>query len=34
VPQQGRWHVSGLYLPDDVLEKVYFQNAARILNPG
>jgi predicted TIM-barrel fold metal-dependent hydrolase len=34
VPQQGRWHVYGLHLPDDVLEKVYFRNAARILNPG
>ena len=31
VPDQGRWNVYGLYLPDDVLEKVYHQNAERIL---
>ena len=31
VPQQGRWYVSGLDLPDDVLEKVYRNNAMRIL---
>ena len=30
-PLQGRWHVHGLYLPDEVLEKVYFRNAERIL---
>jgi hypothetical protein len=28
---QGRWNVHGLYLPEDVLEKVYFRNAERIL---
>jgi predicted TIM-barrel fold metal-dependent hydrolase len=31
VPQQGRWHVHGLYLPDDVLKKVYSGNAKRVL---
>jgi predicted TIM-barrel fold metal-dependent hydrolase len=31
IPMQGRWHVHGLYLPEDVLEKVYFRNAERIL---
>jgi predicted TIM-barrel fold metal-dependent hydrolase len=31
LPMQGRWHVHGLYLPEDVLEKVYSQNAERIL---
>jgi predicted TIM-barrel fold metal-dependent hydrolase len=31
VTRQGRWYVHGLGLPDDVLEKVYFGNAARIL---
>jgi predicted TIM-barrel fold metal-dependent hydrolase len=31
VPMQGRWYVCGLYLPDDVLEKVYFRNAEKIL---
>ena len=29
-PMQGRWNVDGLYLPDEVLEKVYFKNAQRI----
>lgn len=32
VPQQGRWQVCGLYLPDDVLRKVYYNNAAHLLN--
>lgn len=31
IPQQGRWFVHGIYLPDDVLMKVYFSNAERIL---
>jgi predicted TIM-barrel fold metal-dependent hydrolase len=31
VPMQGRWHVHGLALPEDVLKKVYFGNAERIL---
>lgn len=31
IPMQGRWHVYGLYLPDEVLEKVYFRNAEHIL---
>ena len=31
VPQQGRWHVYGLYLPDDVLQKVYYANAERVI---
>ena len=30
IPGQGRWQIYGLCLPEDVLEKVYFQNAARI----
>ena len=30
VPGQGRWNIYGLYLPDDVLEKVYHRNATRI----
>jgi len=32
VPLQGRWHVCGLYLPDEVLKKFYYDNAARLLN--
>ena len=31
IPQQGRWYVHGLYLPDDVLKKVYLENAKRVL---
>ncbi len=31
VPGQGRWYVCGLYLPDEVLEKVYRKNAISIL---
>jgi hypothetical protein len=31
VPGQGRWYVYGLYLPDDVLQKVYYQNAERVV---
>ncbi len=30
VPGQGRWQVCGLYLPDEVLKKVYYNNAARL----
>jgi len=29
--RQGRWHIYGLYLPDDVLRKVYRDNALRLL---
>jgi predicted TIM-barrel fold metal-dependent hydrolase len=32
VPVQGRWYICGLYLPDDVLEKVYYRNAERIFD--
>jgi predicted TIM-barrel fold metal-dependent hydrolase len=32
VPPQGRWRIYGLGLPDSILKKVYYQNAARILN--
>ena len=32
VPGQGRWYVCGLYLPDDVLKKVYCENAMKVLN--
>lgn len=31
IPGQGRWYVYGLHLPDDVLQKFYYQNAARVL---
>jgi predicted TIM-barrel fold metal-dependent hydrolase len=30
-PGQGRWAIYGVYLPDDVLEKVYFGNAERVI---
>jgi predicted TIM-barrel fold metal-dependent hydrolase len=31
IPGQGRWRIYGLHLPDDVLRKVYFQNARRVI---
>ena len=31
VPAQGRWQVHGIGLPDDVLQKVYRDNARRLL---
>ena len=31
VPLQGRWHVSGLYLPAEVLEKIYQHNAQLVI---
>ncbi len=30
-PGQGRWRIYGLFLPDDVLEKVYYHNAMRVV---
>ena len=30
-PGHGRWHISGLGLPDGVLRKIYYQNALRHL---
>ena len=30
-PGQGRWTISGLDLPRDVLEKVYAKNAERVI---
>jgi predicted TIM-barrel fold metal-dependent hydrolase len=32
IPGQGRWAIYGLFLPDDVLEKVYQLNARRVLH--
>jgi predicted TIM-barrel fold metal-dependent hydrolase len=32
IPFQGRWHIYGLHLPDEILEKVYYRNAMKILN--
>jgi len=29
---QGRWQIYGLYLPENVLKKVYFDNARKIFN--
>lgn len=29
---QGRWMIYGLYLPDEVLEKIYNKNALKVLN--
>ena len=30
IPMQGRWHIHGLYLPEDVLKKVYYRNAEKL----
>ena len=32
-PPQGRWSISGLDLPEDILRKVYADNALRLV-PG
>jgi Predicted metal-dependent hydrolase of the TIM-barrel fold len=32
IPLQGRWYIYGMYLPDDVLQKIYFANAKRIFD--
>jgi predicted TIM-barrel fold metal-dependent hydrolase len=31
IPSQGRWNVYGLNLPEEVLNKIYFSNAQRVL---
>jgi predicted TIM-barrel fold metal-dependent hydrolase len=31
IPDQGRWQIYGLHLPSEVLEKIYLQNANRVL---
>jgi len=31
IPPQGRWRIYGINLPDAVLSKVYYENAARLL---
>ena len=31
IPPEGRWAISGLGLPDDVLRKVYGENARRVI---
>jgi len=31
IPPQGRWRIYGIGLPDEILRKVYNQNAARLL---
>ena len=32
VPPQGRWRIYGINLPDAILRKVYYENAARLLH--
>ena len=34
MPEQGRWQIHGIGLPDDVLRKVYSDNARRLLRLG
>jgi predicted TIM-barrel fold metal-dependent hydrolase len=31
IPPQGRWRIYGIQLPDSILKKVYFENAAGLL---
>jgi predicted TIM-barrel fold metal-dependent hydrolase len=31
MPGQGRWRIYGVHLPDEVLEKVYYSNAERLI---
>lgn len=31
IPQEGRWGGYGIFLPDDVLKKVYYSNAEKIM---
>jgi predicted TIM-barrel fold metal-dependent hydrolase len=31
IPAQGRWYVSGMYLPESVLKKIYRENAMKVL---
>jgi hypothetical protein len=30
-PPQGRWCIYGLGLPEDILRKIYYENAERLL---
>ena len=32
--RQGRWNIYGLYLPDEILKKIYRENALRLLSPS
>ena len=32
IPPQGRWRIYGIGLPEEILKKVYYDNAARLLN--
>ena len=32
IPPQGRWKIYGIELPDPILKKVYYDNAARLLH--
>jgi predicted TIM-barrel fold metal-dependent hydrolase len=34
IPPQGRWRIYGLGLPEGILRKIYFENAARLLGLG
>jgi hypothetical protein len=31
IPRQGRWYAHGIFLPDEILEKIYNTNAKRVL---
>jgi predicted TIM-barrel fold metal-dependent hydrolase len=31
IPLQGRWYIYGIHLPEEVLEKIYYLNAEKLL---
>jgi predicted TIM-barrel fold metal-dependent hydrolase len=34
IPDTGRWRIYGLNLPDEILRKIYYKNAQRVLEPA
>ena len=34
IPSQGRWYIYGLHLSVEILKKVYFENAEKIMKAG
>jgi predicted TIM-barrel fold metal-dependent hydrolase len=33
IPKQGRWNIYGINLPENILRKIYYENAQKILFP-
>ena len=34
IPSEGRWKIYGVFLPEEVLEKIYYSNAKKIFKKG